>query len=363
MNHVVLYKQQGRYAGWPANYGIWSWGDEIVVGFAVGHHHSDGHFHARDTSRPFETMQARSMDGGVTWTVEPIPARIPGGVALSADEHVEPHLRLAAMLEGADGPTLAPGELPFTHPDFALMCARTGLSGGAKSLFYYSTDRCRSWQGPYRLPSFGLPGLAARTDYQVLGAEDAVLLLTAAKDNGEEGRVCCVRTTDGGETFGVVSWIGDDPGPGFHIMPASVRLPDGRLLAALRCREDLHAMEGGNWIDLYESTDDGATWRYVSRPVVDTGRGGNPPTLSLLPDGRLVICYGYRRPPYGIRAVISGDEGRTWGEERVLRDDAGSFDIGYPRTAVRADGSLVTVYYYTDEPGGACYIAATLWRT
>ncbi len=38
MQHATIYREEGRYAGWPANYGIWSWGDEIVVGFTVGYH-------------------------------------------------------------------------------------------------------------------------------------------------------------------------------------------------------------------------------------------------------------------------------------------------------------------------------------
>ena len=47
MEHITLYREPGRYAGWPANYGIWAWGDEIVVGFAAGYHDPDGGFHAR----------------------------------------------------------------------------------------------------------------------------------------------------------------------------------------------------------------------------------------------------------------------------------------------------------------------------
>jgi hypothetical protein len=35
--HIVVYKEPGRYAGWPANHGSWQWGNEIVVGFEVGH--------------------------------------------------------------------------------------------------------------------------------------------------------------------------------------------------------------------------------------------------------------------------------------------------------------------------------------
>ena len=42
MEHIEIYREKGRYAGWPANYGIWSWGDEIVVGFTLGYINPDG---------------------------------------------------------------------------------------------------------------------------------------------------------------------------------------------------------------------------------------------------------------------------------------------------------------------------------
>ena len=80
------------------------------------------------------------------------------------------------------------------------MCGRTGLKAGARSWFYTSTDRCRSWQGPFSLPMFGFTGIAARTDYLVSGPSTCTLFLTAAKANGEEGRIFCARTTDGGRT-------------------------------------------------------------------------------------------------------------------------------------------------------------------
>ena len=28
MQHVTVYRDPNRYAGWPANYGMWAWGDE-----------------------------------------------------------------------------------------------------------------------------------------------------------------------------------------------------------------------------------------------------------------------------------------------------------------------------------------------
>ncbi len=361
MRNVIVYRDDSRYAGWPANYGIWGWGDEIVLGFVAGHPDPAGRFHARDTTRPFTTMQARSTDGGESWGVAGIPAKTPGGRALSADEHMDESLWVANVLDGPDGPKPCFGDIDFTHPDFALMCARTNLHAGTRAWFYTSTDRCRSWQGPYSLPMFDQEGIAARTDYLVSGPKECMLFLTASTQSEQGSRVLCAETIDGGQTFEFVSWVTAKPDTGHSIMPASVRLGETRLLTATRERRATD--EGPQcWIDLHGSDDNGRSWHHVGRPVPDTGTGGNPPTLTKLRDGRLCITYGYRKPPFGIRAKISDDNGETWSDDIVLRDDAGSHDIGYPRTIEREDGTVVTTYYFTDEAGGACYIAATLWN-
>ncbi|MDA1190618.1 MAG: sialidase family protein [Candidatus Poribacteria bacterium] len=360
---VTIYKEPGRYAGWPANYGIWNWNDEIVVGFTVGYHQSDAGFHTRDRDRPFVGMQARSPNGGATWESVPVPAKTPGDRSLSADEHMADGsgLRVGEALEGKNAPQPCPGDLDFTHPDFALMCAKTGLQEGSRSFFYLSDDRCRSWQGPYRLPMFDQTGIAARTDYLVDDATTCSLFLTANKRDGKEGHIFCARTTDGGKTFAARGWITNEPS-GFSIMPANVRLPSGRILVADRCRERVHDLTDAiNWIDLYASDDDGATWQRLNRPVENTGRGGNPPTLKRLHDGRLCLTYGFRDAPYRICAKLSDDDGASWSNEIVLRDNGGGHDIGYPRTIQRADGKIVTVYYWHDTPDGERHIAATIW--
>ena len=88
MNQITIYNEPGRFAGWPANYGIWNWGDEIVVSFTVGAMDVDGGFHARDKTQPFVTRQARSLDGGLTWEVAEPNMATPGDRGLSADEHM-----------------------------------------------------------------------------------------------------------------------------------------------------------------------------------------------------------------------------------------------------------------------------------
>ena len=81
----------------------------------------------------------------------------------------------------------------------------------------------------------------------------------------------------------------------------------------------------------------------------------------MLKDGRLAITYGYRSPPYEIRARLSSDNGKTWGSEIVLRTNSGCEDLGYPRTVQRADGKIVTAYYISDERYAERFIEATIW--
>jgi len=362
VQHREVYRDPNRYAGWPANYGIWSWGDEIVVGFTIGYPSREGGFHARDRTRPFDNVQARSLDGGETWQIEPFPGHRPGGRGLSADEHMLPGMGVGAILDGEEAPRPCPGEIDFQHPDFALMAAKTGLVAGARSFFYVSFDRCRSWQGPYSLPMYSPTGVAARTDYIVSGPRTCTLFLTANKRDDGEGRVLCARTTDGGRSFPLLSWIGPEP-EGYAIMPSSVALGPGRFLVAVRRSGPRDgAQPAPCWIELWRSDDDGHTWRYAGRPVPDTGLGGNPPALLRLLDGRLCLIYGHRAPPFGIQARLSEDEGATWSAAIPLRTDGGCHDLGYPRAVQRPDGTVVIVYYFNDRPDGERYIAATLWR-
>ena len=339
LDHVVVYKEAGRFCGWPANHGIWSWGNEIVVGFELGYFKDNPRGHDIDYSRPAEHVLARTIDGGRSWTLER-----PAGL------QPPPDVKIAGVPATGGGKPLAdcPGGIDFTHPDFAMTFRMTSIHAGA-SRFYYSYDRGHTWKGPYRLPNFGQPGIAARTDYLVNGKHDLTAFLTAAKSNRREGRVICVRTRDGGKTWNLVSFIGPEPDD-YAIMPSSVRLGPVEILTAIRRRR---------WIDLWRSDDNGESWRFVNQAVIETG--GNPPCLVKLDDGKIVVTYGYRLEPYGIRARISADHGLHWGKEIILRDDGGGFDLGYTRTVKRADGKLVTVYYFNDDPHQERYIAATIW--
>jgi hypothetical protein len=346
---VAVYREVGRFAGWPANHGIWAWGDEILVGFSRGYYKNLGRRHNIDRERPEEHLLARSKDGGLTWTVE-VPQ--PPGMLTGARGW-----RHGTMPPGASEEPLLDLKEPidFTHKDFA-MTLRMENSDRGRSRLYYSYDRGRTWKGPFRLPLFGRKGVMARTDYIVNGPRDCHVFLTASKANGNEGRPFAARTTDGGLTWKFLGFIGPEPS-GYAIMPGTVRVGPTDLVSTVRVRE---ANEGKSWIDAYASHDDGKSWTFLTRAVPDTGEG-NPPSLLRLADSRLALVYGHRDEPFGMFAVFSADNGKTWSAPFTLRDDGGGRDIGYPRSIVRPDGKIVSVYYFHDRTGPTRYLAATLW--
>jgi hypothetical protein len=347
LKHVTVYSTAGRYGGWPANHGIWTWDNEILVGFSAAYFQWIGpDRHPYDRSRPEEPYLARSRDGGETWSIEPAPALVPpeGMYTVSG-----PGGKATQLQEPID----------FTAPGFCMALRMTEGQKG-RSWFFYSYDRAKTWKGPFDFPMLGQKSIMARTDYIVNGSRDATVFLTAAKAGGGEGRPFAARTTDGGLSWKLVAWIAPDPGAGFSIMPSSVRLSKTEIVTAVRHEDSLR--KGPNWIDAYATADDGQTWRYLSRPAPDTGdKSGNPPSLIRLGDGRLAITYGHRAPPFEIRARLSSDNGKTWGPDIVLRANAGAWDIGYTRTVARPDGKIVTAYYWATAPQKERTIEATIW--
>jgi hypothetical protein len=86
-------------------------------------------------------------------------------------------------------------------------------------------------------------------------------------------------------------------------------------------------------------------WSWGDEIVVGFEAGSdndNPPGMAHLRNGRLAIAYGRRTAPFGIRARLSADEGKTRSSEIVLRDDGGCWDLGYTRSVQRRDGKIVT---------------------
>ena len=332
IRHGIVYFEEGHFAGWPANHGIWSWDNEILVGFVeASHEEKTGHTYDRSTARD---KYARSRDGGLTWVIE------------DAYEKGQTGWRYNNQLpdDKAESPADLEVSIDFEHPDLALTFLRATNQTGP-SHFYYSYDRGNSWNGPYEIPGFGTRGIITRTDYIIDGKDELMAFLTVAKSDDREGRIINVRTIDGGINWEKVSWIGPEP-ERFDIMSSSVRLSDSDIITTIRTRKG----DGQDLITSYYSEDNGDTWDQLRAPVADTGRGGSPPALVKLNDGRLALGYIYRSQ-YGSRVNVrfSSDNGRTWSDEIVLRcGDGANRDVGYPRMVQRPDGKLVMIYYWNN---------------
>lgn len=334
IENVIVYKEDGRFAGWPANNGIWSWGDEIVVGFTLGYYKINPRGgHAIDPDRPSVDRQARSLDGGKTWTVE-----VPSYLENDRERPLQD----------------PPGGIDFSHPGCAVKFKM--------DKYFYSLDRCKTWNGPYRMPVFGRTALLARTDYIVEGKNRLTAFVAVDKGNGNEGQPLCIRTLDGGKTWNLIGWIGACPpvnSYGYAIMPSTVPLKGGAYLSMIRRAGDFDG-ERRWWLEAFLSPDQGISWYKLEKPYINTG--GNPASMITLKDGRIALTYGWRNAPYGIRAMISKDKGQTWGREIVLRHDGASWDLGYPRTVQRPDGKCSTVYYFHHSDQPERFIGCTIWN-
>lgn len=344
--HVRVWYEKGGFGGWPANNGIWIWGNEILVGFVKAEHlDTVGHNYKRSSA---QNMYARSLDGGETWTIE------------NAYDHGQRH---SAFDNVANAKQVQPKKLKvaldFLHPEFALAFVRVTNDVGP-TYFYYSYNKGKSWQGPFQFPQYK-PGTANRTDYIINGSRSLMDFVSVGV-----GRVGVFQTKDGALSWKLLSWIGPDRTDtlrqGFLTMPSSVRLSKNEILTVIRQREDSKQ----NLLSSYLSKDNGNTWIKLKDPVSNTGGGGSPPALVKLEDGRLCLAYAFRSNK-GSKMLVkfSRDNGITWGEENVLRNDGANWDIGYPRMVQRPDGKLVVVYYWnhalSEKESRYRYIAATIF--
>ena len=220
------------------------------------------------------------------------------------------------------------------------------------SLLRVSEDYGVTWSDTIRMPISAPHGPSLCSDGSMI-----YLGLEYASD-GELPRKCIAlyKSTDGGYNWKKASivtppdWLTDEE---FLDEPHVIELPDGRLLGAFR----IEGHKPSFTIATAISEDGGETWS----DVICTDVSGSPPHLMLHSSGAIVCSYGRRQVPYGERAMVSYDFGKTWEEEYVL-DESYSGDLGYPSTVELDDGSLMTVYYQKYQDDKRCSILFTKWR-
>lgn len=366
IEHTVVYRNEGEFCAWPFSGGMWQFGDgEIVVGFTrapADYARPEDLHHGRVEREAGTHSFVRSHDGGMTWQSDAVEdfctrpafdrvvARAPR--ALGQGGRYDPRQDGYMLMSGFGNPS-------DEKPGHAYTCV--------------STDRGRSWSDPLRLPTWQ-PGCADRRTWSFATGrpsyvvrDDGMLLLFAAASRtqskeawGMDAVPVIYASPDGGAYWGFLGEIEMENAHPLACTPYPMIRGDGAILCAVR-----RQYSGADaFTQVYISEDRGLRWRCLSR----VNEWGAPANLVELADGRIVCVYGFRHQPSGIRARVSENGGATWGAELVLRDDGGSWDLGYPRTVLLKNGGLLTAYYFNSrhdpvqQNGGIRHIAATRWE-
>lgn len=359
LKNIIVYYDSSKWAAVPANNGgngpIWQWGDELLVGFNRGTFLKTDWGHQCDNDHPFESWLAGSVDGGESWTTW-----MPDGYA--------------GMLNETESQPV-PGGVDFSRDGFLLRAEGAGYHGNRIMRWFHSDDKGDSWKGPYEFsglmshPELEGKQFTSRTGYIINGPRELMLFLSVRDKRPRNELDVKIRektfvaaTHDGGESFSFISWVVPWEDPFRAVMPAPVRVSDTKLITGIRRKSPDH-----NWIDCFVSENNGVSWSFLSK-VGETETGnkynGNPPSLIKMADGRLCAAYG-NRTDRQIVARCSGDEGRTWTDPLVLRNDFesanGHPDLGYARLFQRKDGKLVTAYFWCTADRPETHIEATIF--
>jgi len=222
------------------------------------------------------------------------------------------------------------------------------VRGGGRTLVHLSKDHGASFAKTVAVdtaPYSGGYGMRSAAET----ADGTLVLLFSDVPNYRQ--VFALRSNDGGLSWSRPGLVAARPDHEFE-EPAVIRCPSGKLLAVLRDN-------GTRFLHQVESHDGGLTWTAPRRLEI----GGYPAHLLALDDGRVLLTYGWRQPDFGIRAVLSADEGKSWqlADSIRIRGEMPNKNLGYPTTIPADDGEYFTVYYGEDETGCTC-IMATRWR-
>ena len=341
--HVIVDGYEKFFCGMPANNGLWSWSNEILVGYNKRDFlEKEGHNYTNKMQG--KLLLARSLDGGLTWKSE------------DPDNYVGDGGEITAVA----------GKINFTHRDFTMRIKNK------PDRFWYSYDRGHTWKGPHHFsglmkePRFEGKDFTSRTDYIVNSRDDCLFILSATPGKSGRDFTFTARTTNGGKSFEFVSWIVPPTDPHRGVMPSTVRCSGEKLVTAIRRRQGKNTGGDNCWLDCYVTTNNAKSWSLQSK-IGKTGLwNGNPPSLELLEDHRLCCVYG-NRSRNQMLARFSSDQGASWGPEIILRDDfqVDKFDdndFGYPRLVQRPDGKMIAIYYWATKERPQQHIAATIWE-
>lgn len=346
MEKVVIYKDMKSYSAFPDIERLQN-GDLVVV-FREAPQREPYSTHLDSGSRD---VLVRSKDNGKTWGEK---------VVIFENESTDASFQDPSITQLKDGTLLVDSfkwhvvrKEPFNHWIEGTFVTR-------------SLDNGYNWEQPVIVKTLDLKSVSTSDSVLELPAGNLLIPLYT-QEKGYPGTKRAVsfvlRSLDKGRTWQDLSIIGLDPFENLNFEePALCHFSSGKILCMMR------EERSGGYLYQSESFDNGETWSQPKRTDV----WGYPAHLTSLRDGRVLCTYGYRRPPYGIRACLSYDEGKTWDlkNEIVLRSDGFHLDLGYPSSDESEDNQILTVYYFHTEsviepfqagPQGVRFIAGTFY--
>ena len=373
MKEIIIYKNDSEYSSFPSI--IITKKNEILVAFRVA-----GKFSVKSAKRDLVTHHdydstiktISSNDGGFTWDRSTIKniydfdknlgVNDPGLTLLSNDELL---LRVCVLyVVPANKRSTLIGSIISHREEHNLIASIRG------NLIFKSFDSGINWETLCFVEDSKIRPFCSRES--IIELKDKTLLLSGYRGAPYmSDSSILLRSYDGGRNWGDESSILLDPNNflGQHYATnynetSILSLGEGHIIALARSDSTFYndkkkyiPVGGVGELTFTESYDNGLSWY----PPTPTGIFGQPAHLLLLNDGRILTTYGYRKKPYGIRAKISKNKGKSWSKEIIIKDDGLSWDLGYPSSIETNSKEILTVYY-THDSNGVRYIVGKHWR-
>lgn len=241
-------------------------------------------------------------------------------------------------------------------------CFHIGIAYGI------SDDNGETWRHYPTLRINGLP-VCSGVRGNIIELDDGSLLMPfyGCLNFGEANRVGLLKSTDRGESWSHLSVMAfDEDHEKQYLEPNIFRTKSGRIIGLFRTQSDF-LKPGVKFEDTYlnlhisVSEDNGETFSAVQE--IENCWTSSPVHALQLQSGNVLLSYGYRKSPFGIRCRICNGEltDIPQSEEVILRDDAPNGDLGYPH-AIQLENGDILVSYYISDPDGIRTIGLTRLR-
>jgi len=280
--------------------------------------------------------------------------------------HIDPASQ-AVCVRSSNGGETWDKQLQLIYSDFAygvqdpclnVLSDGTLLCSFDRTYSIRSVDGGKTWDEPIAIPMIG----AVRGN--IVELDDGTIVLPMYNQS-DAGVSFLAGTKDKGNSWELYSEIPRMDNYDL-VEPNLFKTDSGKLVAFIRSHKkqdgfDIEQTEAcTSPLIVTESSDNGKTW---SVPTITGISTPSPFHLLKLPSGNVLLSYGYRNKPYGIRARILDRECTRIDEapESVLRTDGGGMDIGYTSSVLLGNGDILITYYYDDEQG-CRHIAGTVCR-